>query len=444
MVVRSWEDQSGFDSNTQAEDHKNWHRGTVVFDGANPRRFYLDGAFVGSNTQLDTSARQFDTIGLGREDPSNSSPFFGRLGFSYLRPGITTEAWVEAEWKMINDITFVRFDSAFEQPVHRWWRLQFTGTLGASSFIGLSNIQMLGIKGGGDLTNSYYSNQYAQGKTNSLAEPIHGPFRTTRTIATYLTSAGSNVSYDFTEEGRTHVETVALNPREIGYTNQYPSGFKLQYSDDYLTWTDKWTASILDETDLWSYDMAKHFYAGRAKPADPGKTNAHRWWRIRPFSYFDGTYYSVVNLQLSADMLDTANNVTGGFGRNTSFTEGSQGSAFRAARNTGAHDNAHQALEYRYASPVTVNAVSFAARDSFLGQAIRSFAIDYSDDGEFWFESFRVTNLPAWLPSEVRAFASPDAVGKPRVRKISKYVVSKSTHPRTTKISKYIIAKATP
>lgn len=443
-----WEDQATWDNGNRKMPNDIWHRGVAVFDTTNTRRTYLDGYESGTDTGVDTSTREFDTISLGHEDTSNSEVMKGVVGFSYLRPGTVSADWVEAEYLMLADRNFCQWEQVYPDQVMRYWRVAVTATaaypngISDGSYAGFSNLSFLSSKDGMDLT-AFTREARAFGASFSSAEGPKNLINDTMSTAALTASGGvAEGGYDFGADYKTAVKAFLINIRS-GYNNQNPLKYKLQGAAGRNgPWTDVISVDrTADPTMVWYYGW-DDLHTTEAKPADPGKNNAHSYWRLRMYSYFDGSYWSVKNLRFSADGGTTFHSSSNTEGRVSNYSEGSFNAAITGGQNVGSHANQPTAIDAKFPAPVSVDSIQFTSRDAY-GQAIRSFAVDYSDDGVNWYEKMKFENVPEWALNETRTYLDPAAVSPPKVAKVNKYVVAQQRKPLVSKISKYVIVKAT-
>lgn len=114
---------------------------------------------------------------------------------------------------------------------------------------------------------------------------------------------------------------------------------------------------------------------------------AHLYWRINITASNDTTYTGITEVELRATV-GGADQCSGG----TAWASGSTGSAEDAQYafdNTTANRWAVQTplnswLMYQFASPVSVAEYTIQGRETFTGQSLNSWTLEYSDDGYNW------------------------------------------------------------
>lgn len=297
---------------------------------------------------------------------------------------------------------------------HRYWRVRLRNReQSTNGYVGMLGIEMAAAKGGPNLIDTTKAATNGAGSGDYAYEPATNAFAQNGSNGVVNASEdGYWYSWDF--EQPVEIAEVRLKPRG-GYFQQWPSGLiEVQSSPDRVAWTTAFTYT-LGEQDTFYQGEFFPVYKGKTRPAAPDKNAAYRRWRIRVYETYDNSYSTLAKATTYADKEATqANDATNATFRYSARTEGSPGrewqsNSFVVNNWIGAYTGilGYSVFEIDYPSAVVVKAVKFSSRDAY-GQAFKSFIVEYSPDGENWYESWRVVNTPAWADDESRTFAYTD------------------------------------
>lgn len=273
---------------------------------------------------------------------------------------------------------------------HTYWRIYITQTLTAGSYVALQEVQMFDASGtllstGGTATaSSYFSSDptYAPSKAfdNTDTTFWHSnvqPATTPQWLQYQLASAGD-------------VAVVFISPRGGSFiTQQSPTNFKIQYSDDGSSWTDAATYTGVTWSTAWFYTSF---------PVPTPAAGAYTNWRVYILSTQNGQPPSGAEFQLreTAGGSNLASSTTWHTSWTDSFGAGNEGyrifdgnaSTMWAAQNTPPGNQVGNALQKAAA---IVEVVWTARNDSSYAQSPSSFKLQASNDGTTWTDIATIT-----------------------------------------------------
>lgn len=307
----------------------------------------------------------------------------------------------------------------------RWWRVKVEQTnegplIGAGALVGMRYIGMAGSVGGTDVIDPLLYNTRGWGSTNNGggSESAYNVFRGPDDLSNGVVQGDAVPSWwyrwDFGEGTEQIIQELIMSARHA-FESQHPRKFTLQKSGNNVDWVDEFVVdTTADPTMIWMNGRAFRFNSN-GKPADPGQEGGHRWWRVRVKTFNDPAWITLRNIRFYEDSAMTIKHSVAGaaFGA-ARVTEGSAEGAFDNAANRLSTSAGYQmAADIRFPTRKVVNGMSMMSRDGFGGQSADTFSIDYSDDGQNWYECWAVPSQSPWGNNEERFFANPDPVEVP-------------------------------
>lgn len=310
-------------------------------------------------------------------------------------------------------VSFTRWVDHSKDP-KRYWRLLVLATIGykvslpSNEYAGLRYLGMAENTGDPDIIDPalYLTNGAAS--PTPTGEDGRNVFRGPTQTSTGVVRADSNglhwFRWDFGSGTSKTISEIILGTRS-GYYGQQPARFVLQSSVDDSTWTDVFTVDLTGDETYVPYKNRDFRFSAAPKPADPGSLNPHRYWRVRVKTFFDSDYICINSAKFYTDTA-FANPIpnTGAVFNASSWIEGSPTNGFSTGNCIGHHYETPWVMEAYYPTPVLVNGFSMFSRSAY-GQAPKNMAIDYSDDGQNWYEAWNIGEQTAWGSSEQRFFA---------------------------------------
>lgn len=300
---------------------------------------------------------------------------------------------------------------------YRYWRIEFLANQenNAASYFGMSKVEMADEIGGADIIARDQYLSRSAGSTSEGNESFLNAFRPGNpgqytAVVRRGTGTYPWIQWNFGQGNEKTLEEVRISTR-YEYQNQYPAAFRVLASNDLTTWLTMWQANpVADPNFVWFYGRMHSFPKGFVKPAAPPRDAPHKFWRVRGMTYHDVKYWAMSRGSFfpTADMA-ARNSMTGAVPTISQLREGSAANAFgtTTAYAVLASNNRRSAYEVEFAVPVEVRAFSMYSRNGYGGQAVKSFAIDYSDDGINYYTAWEVIDTPAWVDNEFRAFVDP-------------------------------------
>lgn len=298
----------------------------------------------------------------------------------------------------------------------RYWRVLVLNTqeggepMPGTNYVGLSYIGMAEFPDGVDeinpaLYNINGSSSPSFGSENGY-NAFRGPANTSTATARGDVDALHWYRWDFGSGQDKAIQELLVKPR-ISFQNQYPTRFVLQASDDGSTWTNAFTEDHRGEPTFVWYEQRPFKFQGTPKPTDPGRETPHRYWRVRVKTYFDGSYICINRAKFYTDTeFGEPISTSGAEFLAASWIEGSPTAGFTTGNCITSHGSYPWVMEIKYPTAQFVKAFSMYSRNGF-GQAPRDMAIDYSDDGQHWYQAWEIPTQPAWALDEQRFFVDP-------------------------------------
>lgn len=298
---------------------------------------------------------------------------------------------------------------------HRYWRIYITaGGDGGQSHVSFGELEMaetlLGpnvCDGGTPLASSQYSASY------TVAQAFDGSLITLPWHAANGSSPPQWVRYDFGAGNERDINEVRISARQSTWANQAPGDFSIQFSDDGVTWTEKW--AVTGEGGWTGYEVRRFQNPAARMPKYTGSVHgAHLYWRTTMLTAGSLVQYAEQEFRAVPDGADQATGGTATASSQNSTPLWAVGNAFDGDPSSGwaSSDNVPEAwVQYQFPAPVEVSGVNILPLNGFAYHQTRTperMAVQYSDDGSHW--------SIAWFEMGVPQWSSGDPVGNPSDR----------------------------
>lgn len=290
-------------------------------------------------------------------------------------------------------------------PAYRYWRLLADGNQGAinTTFAGVQMFDSLGgqnvCSGGTVIASSALDGVYWQ-KENAFSSlsPRESKYGDSQLFFAASETTGAWVGYDFGDGNEKAIVQFAIVGRSSGLVAQNPSGLRLQYSSDAITWFDKDANALIQPG---AAELVRY------PPGDPPYA-AHKYWRVQCTQAVDS---SVCTFLAEVELLDASNVNQSGTAIITSDTNWSGYPASNVA--DGSITSGYSAVDgvwganvtFEFAAAVDIRSVRVTGRNSYVHTCPRDLRLMFSDDGTTWTYLFGVNEQVGWSASEVRTFS---------------------------------------
>lgn len=225
------------------------------------------------------------------------------------------------------------------------------------------------------------------------------------------------LQYDFgAGNDKDIVEFAVFNrPANVG---QVPSEFRLQYSDDGVTFTTKFTVK---NDFLW--DLVNGGYRAWSADSRPDDGVNKRFWRLRSTAVDGGTCLSLSALSFfdGSSSLDQA---TGGLGYSSTCITGEDNTLW-ASDSLWEGNLTAEWIGYKFASAKNILAIGIKPRSSFETRAPKNFVVEYWD-GSTYQTAFSFTGATSWATGVTRYFSASGEITGPPINR-SRPIVFVST-----------------
>lgn len=308
-----------------------------------------------------------------------------------------------------------RFGAAPGGAGHRYWRVFVVTPDGDASWTSINRLEMYSSAldgaarvdrcvGGTPISSTQGGFGGGEVRANAFDDTNASIWTTAAPAANRLNCW---LGYDFGSP--IAIDRFALQARDASLS-QTPRDFRLEYSDDAVTWTTLFTPT--SQTG-WGANEQRLFTDASYAPAYSGSPHgAHTYWRIHCARSSDGNFtFSAAEIEMRATP-GGADQCTGG----TPTAHSNFSSSFDAPK---AFDNnaatlwsangstSNGWLKYQFASPVTVAEVMIQARnDGSAGQTPRYGQIEFSDDNVVWNTAWSFA-LAAFTAGSVQTTTDP-------------------------------------
>ena len=298
---------------------------------------------------------------------------------------------------------------------HRYWRVQIDANYN-STYLSIAEIEMAETIGGGDLTTSAQAISGGdRGATFATAQAFDNNATTAWSILRSAGSAALWIGQDFGVGNAVEIKQVKLTARPdftTGHSNalHMPAKWRLQYSDNGMTWTTHWTFA---REAPWALGETRTYTA--SETAAP--TGAFRYWRLHAGDNHATSFFTLAEIQMAASA-GGANACTTGqtiygdqrssFPATMAFDGIVSGSNCWSIDRGASNPTAVAWCGQDFGSAFDLRELRLTARaDGFASHAPISFAVECSTDGSSWQVAWVETDLAAWSAAEQRSYARP-------------------------------------
>lgn len=321
-------------------------------------------------------------------------------------------------------INFGYFPGAAPLTEFRYWRVLVQETNeadlsdGITRFVGLTYIGLVDAITGEDIVDpaDYLNGTGSTDEAEMAYNAFKGPSNTLNAVVSKGAGGLYWYQYDFGALENPNIYQVLMRVRADGFRTQSPRRFVLQGSHDTTTWFDRFIWDVTsDPLFIWTREFIARL-DGNPKPADPGKLVPHKHWRIRTTSYNDPDYITFRNIKYYSDVAMTSTiGLSGAVLDSSEILEGTNEGAYGDPGNrmTGRHSDFPYAFTVEFSTAQFVRGMSMSSRAAFGGQSADTLSVDYSDDGQNWYESWAIPSQAPWGEDDERFFADPDPAPEP-------------------------------
>ncbi len=286
---------------------------------------------------------------------------------------------------------------------HTYWRIRIITVVSSGNDAGLAQIQMFGYAG----ANLCTGGTAIGGNTWNSGYPPTNLFDGNPGTEWFGVMPDCWAGYQF-------ASPVAINTVKIqgtlNYVEDSPASWVLEYSDDGLTWVSGNVS--MNSSNTWGPGEWRQGTVAGATPNYSGSGyGAHDYWRIY-IAYTTSNLWPQLSQMEFLNYAGGINQATGGTpSANSVYSTYVAANAFDGNATDYWVENSWAPgwLQYQFASPVAVGAVSFTASSGAVqnsGSAPTVFAVQFSDDGSLWTTAWCVSVASA-TSGENRVFADP-------------------------------------
>ena len=324
---------------------------------------------------------------------------------AHTASGLTWPEWGAGPAK-----TFAPADSgAVANPnAHRYWRVLVSRMQGSPTTANTWEIQLRETPGGTNLSPlATTTSQTGDFSPNNVKD---------NNLDTYWESAAR----DFPTTQWVRFDFGTVTPREITevsiaggqFNTENFRDFIIQWSDNGTAWTD---AAIYGNVDQWPGDGKSFKVFPVSIPVQTGR----RYWRLVGTAFHDASYlnfYKVLFEKTAGDGKQALICGTAAVTHAAFAGAAALGNILNPAIADVNWETANNAAQFRltYTLPAalktTVDRVTIK-NGQFASEALKTFRIEYSDNGTTWVVAGTFTNVPAWSAGETRTYTLTDNGG---------------------------------
>lgn len=301
---------------------------------------------------------------------------------------------------------------------HRLWRVFVETADGSGTSISIQHLEMY--------ESAFGENQCIGGAAFASSE-VAGHTADEAFNHTFRDGGGGNdlwagtsntnewLAYDFGLGNAKDIVAIGIVVRN-GSLDQSPNDFRVEWSDDGITWTELF--SVADQT-AWVTNEYRRFIDPDFDPTGGmgagSEHGSHDFWRLfvcRAVSD-DAPAIGEVEMRASSGGGDQCTGGTpsassifsGSFPASKAFDDNTASGLWSAANNSW-----HAWLKYAFASAVEVFEVAITSRpDGFPLTAPRNILVQWSDDDSNWTTAWSINGQTAWGAPETRVFTDPES-----------------------------------
>lgn len=291
---------------------------------------------------------------------------------------------------------------------HLYWRILITETRTGDSFLAtIAEVEMRATAGGADLC----SGGTASASSQEATYPASKAFDNLTGVEDIWVSGSGQPSPQWLQyQFAAPVEINEVLIRAASTTSRAeraPRSFKIQWSDDGTTWTDKWAVT---DTSAWAINESRVYSVDDA----PGGT-PHLYWRVYLTAVQGGgtnvCSIGEIEMRLVPYGPDQASGGTALSSSDYSGYPASQAFDNNGGTRWSSNTGAPMWVGYQFAAAVSIKQVLLVAPDAGNYASVqmpKDFAIEWSDDGTTWNSAVSYSGITTMGISENRVFAVPE------------------------------------
>ena len=332
-------------------------------------------------------------------------------GDGSLNVNVSTEGGIGKNGALNVDLEGGSFTPEPVSDPHRYWRVNITANT-SSNISAINELQMYETE---------FGENVCTGGTADADSVFNGSTPASEGFDSNIAAGGDWASggaapprwleYDFGEGNEVDINAIGIHGRETAGVQHMATDFDVQYSDDGVDWTTKWSESSVS----WSQYEYKRFVDSEwEEPEYEGSPHgAHVYWRFAVVIANNSAAGNAANIEIRAAS-GGGDQVTGGTPFSSSEYSGSYLDDYAFNDNTSNYwhagsGSAYAHIGYQFAEAVECGEVSWTVRGDSTNAMPTQIMVQYSDDGTHYTTAWMISGL-SWTAGETKVFTDPNYV----------------------------------